>query len=84
MKYFLCIVGGMAGMYIILKVLSVKETNNPSLTTERFKELVATPQVYKLIMTSEFRDLVKTTQFRNFAKTLADEQLRVIANTMVA
>jgi hypothetical protein len=72
----------MVGMYAILKVLSVKETQNSSLTTDRFKELAKTSEAYKLIMTGEFRELVKTTQFRNLVKTLADEQIRTIANTM--
>jgi hypothetical protein len=55
MRYVLTFLGGAVGMYIILKVLSVKKSGTASQSTERFKELAQTQQVYNLLMTNEFR-----------------------------
>ena len=84
MKYFLSILGGALGMYIILKVLSSKGNTAPSQTTAKLKALAKTAQAYNLIMSPQFRELVKTKEFSDFVRTLANEQISIIAGSLTS
>lgn len=82
MRTVLLILAGALGMFIIMKVLAVRQSGVVSNTTARLKELAMTNQAYNLLKTNEFRELVKTNQFRNFVKSLAQDQVGVLATTM--
>lgn len=82
MKNLLFVALGMFLMYIVLKILSNRTIDN-SMTTERLKDLVKTPQAVNVVKTNQFMELVKTPEFRRFVSTLANEQMNAVSNALL-
>jgi hypothetical protein len=81
MKTILWVFLGMIIMYVLLKVLAGRgETSN---VTTTLTALARTPQVGNLVLTNEFREVIKTQEFRRFAAALAEDQLKVVSQTLV-
>ncbi len=82
MKTILWIVLGAVIMFVLLKVLSKRDTSD-SKVSSNFKKLADTQQVRNLVRTNEFRELVKTKEFKDLLFSLADDQLTTISKAMV-
>lgn len=80
-KYLLFTVLGMFLMYIILRIIAKPTYKSES--SGAFLQLAKTGQALNLVKTNEFRELAKTPEFKNLVRTLADEQITILANTLV-
>jgi len=82
MRTALLILAGMILMYIILKVISSKDSST-SASWLNIKELLKTQEFNNLMRTNEFREITKTSEFRNVVGSLAEDQILTVSKTLV-
>jgi flagellar biosynthesis protein FlhB len=83
MKNIFWVLLGALLLFIVLKMIA-GAGKGAALSTEKLKRLALLPQTSNLIRTNEFRELVKTKEFKDFVKTLAEEQLTVLAQSLLS
>ena len=80
-RYTLIFVAGGIVMYMILSYMKNKTVSTDA-TWVATKKLLATQQASNLIKTKEFRDIVLTKEFRDIIATMAEDQIRTVANSL--
>jgi len=81
MKPIFWIILGALIMWLLLKIMA-KVSDGKSDTTQRFFALTKTQEAHNLVRTNEFRELIKTREFLNLATSLADDQIKIISQTL--